>query len=168
MYGLFSVLLQFLLTNKQKLQAMKEKIDVLEKCIDGMVSLFLQIYCDIWPNVINSCLYLDRKSKEENGREVDGGNEGTTRGKVYASDSHAWLVFWGHVLGPLVNIFGRRLRVDGALPADDNSWEVSDSDEDQEEEDRMLGDESKYYSGHLDEDSDRWRGVNLNLNLTNK
>ena len=37
-YGLFSVSLQFLVTTDQKLQAMTEKINVLEQRIDGLAS----------------------------------------------------------------------------------------------------------------------------------
>ena len=39
-YGLFNALLQFLVTNDQKLQAMTEKINVLEQGIDDLVSRF--------------------------------------------------------------------------------------------------------------------------------
>ena len=63
-------------------------------------------------------------------------------------------VKWGKCLGThtgsLFDHFGHRLHdVHGFLPAD-NSWEVSNSNVDQEEEDRMSAEESEYYTKHSD------------------
>ena len=153
MYGLCSALLICLLTIKQKLKVTDEKIDVLEKHIDDMVSLLLQIYCDVLPNVINSYLSFDHRTKQENGREVDGGNKLRIIGEADASDSCWALVFWGHVLSHLITSCGCRLRIDGAMLADNSSEVVSNSKAYQEEKDRMSAEESEYYREHSDGNS---------------
>ena len=54
------MLLQFLVTNDQKLQAMMEKINVLEQRLDDLVSRLLENYIDILSNFMNSCLCVNR------------------------------------------------------------------------------------------------------------
>ena len=52
MYGIFSTVLDFVLTNEQKLKALGKENCVLKKCIDDMVSLFMQVYCDIFQLIL--------------------------------------------------------------------------------------------------------------------